>query len=568
MLRIALAQIEVIPGRPDLNTKTMLSMIEQGREQQAQLIIFPEMSIPGYLLGDTWEQQAFLRDCEEYGRQIVAASAGLVVIFGNVAMDWDKNGDDGRVRKYNACFVAQDGRLVVDDNFPYPFRIKTLQPNYREFDDDRHFCSLRKLAQELNIGLPELLQPLNLEIDGRRLRLGCILCEDGWSDDYPVKPIAMLHANGPVDLIVNISSSPFTLGKNNKRNRVFSQQARETGIPLVYVNNVGLQNNGKTVYTFDGFSTVYDGNGQTVAFCAPFKPALKVIDLDPDRRGDGGAVWEDHRVQNAASDAEMFHQHTFEQSPHVHRRGGVAGLEQLGGLQGRPIAYDALPLQGSAQDQGSGRRAVVRAVGAVDVGGAAELGCSHHDGVFPLRAQAVGQPVQQIVQIGEASSQQTARRSLVGVSVEVVHRDGNDLWSVLGGHELGHGDADGPHGLGIAAKVGRCGFHCGGVHRVHGVGGHFRLLLRHPQARCRLGHGLGLKSAGQGGPQKGIVGIKVGQDHGQTRIATSQSAGRPGRSMHRSTQDQRRFHAHRQGLQFARRRQGLQRAIQQPEGVP
>jgi len=61
------------------------------------------------------------------------------VLFGNVAVDWEKTGDDGRVRKYNAFFIAQDRVLRGGDNFSYSFRIKTLQPNYREFDDTRHF---------------------------------------------------------------------------------------------------------------------------------------------------------------------------------------------------------------------------------------------------------------------------------------------------------------------------------------------------------------------------------------------------------------------------------------------
>ncbi len=285
MITIALAQMEVIPGRPDLNAAAMLAMIDEARGRQADLVIFPEMAIPGYLLGDTWEQQAFLRDCEEYGRSIVAASHGICVIFGNVAVDWDKRGDDGRVRKYNACFVAQDGVLRGGDNFPYPFRIKTLHPNYREFDDTRHFFSLRKLAPEFDRRTEDLLQPVAVAIGGQTVKLGCILCEDGWSDDYGLKPAAILHANG-ADLIVNISSSPFTLGKNNKRNRVFSKQALETGRPLIYVNNVGLQDNGKTVYTFDGFSTVYDGGGRIIAYCPPFAPALHVIGLDLARRGE------------------------------------------------------------------------------------------------------------------------------------------------------------------------------------------------------------------------------------------------------------------------------------------
>ncbi|HBV98293.1 MAG: NAD+ synthetase [Peptococcaceae bacterium BICA1-7] len=279
-LRIALGQMEVVPGRPDLNTRSMLDMIESARVKNADMIIFPEMCVPGYFLGDTWEQRSFLRDCEHYGRLVVEASSGLCVLFGNVGVDWSKTGDDGRVRKYNSFFISQNGELRGGDNFPYPFRIKTLQPNYREFDDTRHFYSLRKLAQEMGVQAEKLLQPVNLEINGKLLKLGCILCEDGWSDDYNLEPIAIISSKGPVDLFVNISSSPFTTGKNSKRNRVFSRQVRDNGVPLAYVNNVGIQNIGKTVYTFDGQSTVYSGEGEIIDHCPPFSTELKIIDLN------------------------------------------------------------------------------------------------------------------------------------------------------------------------------------------------------------------------------------------------------------------------------------------------
>lgn len=285
MLRIALAQMEVIPGRPDLNTQTILSLTDQAKQQQADIIIFPEMSIPGYLLGDTWEQSSFLRDCEYFGSQVIAASQGICIMFGNVGVDWQQTGDDGRVRKYNAFFIAQEGKLHEDKSFPYPFRIKTLHPNYREFDDTRHFYSSRKLAMELVCPVEELLQPVTLSIKGSPLTIGCLLCEDSWSDDYAVKPITLLAANGPVDLFVNISSSPFTLGKNNKRNRVFSKQVREVGVPLIYVNNVGVQNNGKTVYAFDGYSTVYNSRGEITAYCPPFTQQLKILDMEPGKTG-------------------------------------------------------------------------------------------------------------------------------------------------------------------------------------------------------------------------------------------------------------------------------------------
>lgn len=279
LLKIALAQIEIIPGRPDMNTKTMLAQIDHARQQQMQMIIFPEMSIPGYFLGDTWEQLTFLKDCEEYGQQIIEASADICIIFGNIAMDWTKVNDDGRIRKYNACFIAYQGKLLGNDNFPYPFRIKTLQPNYREFDDERHFYSLRKLAIELGVNVNQLLQPVTINIANKQFKLGCLLCEDGWSDDYAVKPITALQQNGPVDLFVNISSSPYTIGKNNKRNRTFSTQVKKVNVPLVYVNNIGIQNNGKTIYTFDGCSTVYNHQGEIIEYCPAFSSSLTCIDL-------------------------------------------------------------------------------------------------------------------------------------------------------------------------------------------------------------------------------------------------------------------------------------------------
>lgn len=280
MLNIALGQMEVIPGRPDLNTKKMLTMITKARSNHADLIIFPEMAIPGYLLGDLWEQAAFLRDCEAYGQQIAAAAQNIVVIFGNIACDWNLRNNDGRVRKYNAFFTAQNGRFVQNSDFPYPFRIKTLLPNYREFDDTRHFYSLQKLAYDNRLPIESLLKPITITIGNEQVSIGCLICEDSWCDDYAVKPMNCLGRHHPIDLFVNISSSPFTAGKNDKRHRVFSRQVQEQSVPLIYVNQVGIQNNGKTVYTFDGCSTVYDAAGNIITCCSPFTEQLQIIQLD------------------------------------------------------------------------------------------------------------------------------------------------------------------------------------------------------------------------------------------------------------------------------------------------
>ena len=279
MIKIAMAQLRITPGHPSVNTEKMLSFIQEAKENHADLIIFPEMSIPGYLLGDTWEQRAFIKDCEECGQDIIDASKDIAIIFGNVAVDWDNKNNDGRPRKFNALFTAYKGKLVKPENMPYPFVIKALMPNYREFDDTRHFFSLKKLAEELDRNVRDMVSPIHLNLKGNTYSIGAYLCEDGWSDDYSFSPVDILREKG-VDFFVNISSSPYTFGKTHKRNRIFGKQAMDSNIPLFYVNNTGIQNNGKTIYAFDGSSTVYSSKGYPVASIEKFHEEIYYADLD------------------------------------------------------------------------------------------------------------------------------------------------------------------------------------------------------------------------------------------------------------------------------------------------
>ena len=110
-LKIACGQMEIIAGRPDLNTKKILQVINLARKEAVDILVFPELTVPGSLIGDLWEQISFLKDCEAYGQQIVAATQGIAVIFGNVAIDWKRKNKDGLVRKYSAAFIAQDKKL-------------------------------------------------------------------------------------------------------------------------------------------------------------------------------------------------------------------------------------------------------------------------------------------------------------------------------------------------------------------------------------------------------------------------------------------------------------------------
>ncbi len=273
-IRTTVAQIHVRPGYPVENTRNMLSLVERAKRAGEELIVFPEMAIPGYLLGDEWERPAFLRECERCGNDLIAASIGIIVIFGNVAVDWQKTNEDGRVRKYNALFVAESGRLIPPRGSNLPWVIKALMPNYRQFDDSRHFYDLRKLALEKKVHPEALIQP----VDTSRASLGCMLCEDAWDADYTHSPLSILAEQG-CDLFVNISASPFTFNKENKRNRVFNSAATEFKRPMIYANQISLQNNGKTIFAFDGKSGIYDGSGNQTALETAFLPDTLSVDI-------------------------------------------------------------------------------------------------------------------------------------------------------------------------------------------------------------------------------------------------------------------------------------------------
>lgn len=260
-MKIAVAQMEVIPGHPDINTKKIVAEIEKARLAGDELIVFPEMAVPGYLLGDEWENAAYVRDCFGYNDEIRKATEGIVAVWGNIDLDFNLRSEDGRIRKYNAAFIAQNGEYVGTG-----WVHKTLMPKYREFDDERHFYSSRKEADDKGIALSELLQPFEINFNGIGRKVGVILCEDMWSDDYTVNPIDILLENGS-EVIINLSCSPWTWRKNNKRHSVVRDRIKKHPVYFVYANNVGTQNNGKTIFLFDGNTTIYnpDGSLQLVA---------------------------------------------------------------------------------------------------------------------------------------------------------------------------------------------------------------------------------------------------------------------------------------------------------------
>ncbi|NKB67115.1 MAG: NAD(+) synthase [Candidatus Latescibacteria bacterium] len=290
--RIALVQMEVFPGLPDRNVAQMCTHIDAAREAGAQVVVFSELCISGYILGDMWEVDALVEDFVLYSEDLRQASQGLTVVFGNVAVDSTAIGEDGRLLKYNAVYVCADGQYVqrkeVPAGLPNGVHPKTLHPNYRFFDDDRHFYSLRKLAQAKGRSFFDWIHPFETRLDdGRSFRFGVQLCEDIWSQDYQIEgdtadTLKVFRQRG-AQAVFNLSSSPWTWQKNDKRNRVIRDILASSPLPLFYVNQVGAQNNGKNIIVFDGDTTAYGSDGQVVLRAQPWQPQL-VLAGDVDKR--------------------------------------------------------------------------------------------------------------------------------------------------------------------------------------------------------------------------------------------------------------------------------------------
>ena len=257
---VAVAQMVTAPGNIRANLAKMLAYLYEARERGVKLVVFPELAVSGYMLGDRWEHDEFIFEIQQANEAIRAASQGLVVIWGSIRADVDRNGEDGRLRKYNAALIAQDGEFVSNGTLK-GWIPKTLLPKYRIFDDARHFFSAVKLADEMGRDIEDILRPFKVTIDGQELSIAIAVCEDLWEEDYNLKP-TKLYIPHQIDLLVDVSQSPWTYQKRQARDRMLRSRAADVGVPILYANSVGLQNNGKNLVWFDGSSAIMGARGE------------------------------------------------------------------------------------------------------------------------------------------------------------------------------------------------------------------------------------------------------------------------------------------------------------------
>ena len=282
MIRIAFGQIQVHPGDPATNFQSMMQAIDYAKAVSTDILIFPELCLSGYMVGDLWDQVPFINDCLYYGDEIVKATTNtnLTIIFGNVGIDKNLRNLDGSLRKYNALYVASKGQLISNPSQPYPFTIKTLLPWYRYFNEPRYFTSANVVAKERHLSLSDINQPLTISTRQGDFTIAPVICEDSWDTHYPDCPTNLMlesaKAKGQhIDLIVNCSSSPSTVHKQEHRHALFSAQAKRYNTPIAYTNHVGIQNNGKNICIYDGCSTLYDVNGSVVEEVPAFENTVR-----------------------------------------------------------------------------------------------------------------------------------------------------------------------------------------------------------------------------------------------------------------------------------------------------
>jgi NAD+ synthase (glutamine-hydrolysing) len=254
-MKIGLLQLNYTVGDLKGNAEKILSAVRLAAASGAELCITSELALTGYpprdLLLDSW----FVRNAEATLKAMAVTLAGGPALL--VGAPEEAPGPLTRPC-YNSAFLLKDGAIAAS------FR-KKLLPNYDVFDEARYF----EPAKEVNI------------LDHGNLRIGVTICEDIWNDGgwwteyhYHEDPVATL-ANDGVDLIVNLSASPFSLGKQLIRERMIGTIAAGHRIPFVYTNQAG----GNDDLVFDGRSLFFDAEGVLQARGMPFSEDILLIDL-------------------------------------------------------------------------------------------------------------------------------------------------------------------------------------------------------------------------------------------------------------------------------------------------
>lgn len=257
MLNIAIVQLNFTIGDFAGNAAAIIDHMARAATAKADLVVFSELSLCGYYPGDLLEDAAFLARLDAALDDVTLASRhtpALVTIIGTVR----RNTGHGKPL-HNALLAIRDGEIVAEYD-------KQLLPTYGVFDERRHFEPGPERACVLTVA-------------GHRI--GFLICEDAWNNqgcDYPVNPFSALCAAQP-ELVISINASPSDIGKRAQRHALFAAAAADTGLPLLYVNQVG----GQDQLVYDGASFATLPSQGVVYEAARFAEQIAVIGFDAGR---------------------------------------------------------------------------------------------------------------------------------------------------------------------------------------------------------------------------------------------------------------------------------------------
>ncbi len=255
-MKIALLQINPIVGDLSGNARLVADAVRAAGRQGANLAVTPELALAGYLPRDLLLSPAFVARGWDVAADLAREIADEPPVL--VGLPEPNPSDEGRPL-FNTAALLRNGR--IDQRFR-----KALLPTYDVFDEDRYFEPFR------GAGI--------LELAGRRL--GISICEDVWNDRdfwkrrrYHHDPVDDLVRAG-ADAIVNLSASPFSVGKHQRREEMLGSLARKHRLPVVYVNQVG----GNDDLVFDGRSVAFSAGGVPIARGRSFEADVVICDLD------------------------------------------------------------------------------------------------------------------------------------------------------------------------------------------------------------------------------------------------------------------------------------------------
>ena len=273
-MKIALAQINTTVGDLAGNEAKILAAYARAEQAGVDLVLFPEITIAGYPPRDLLLKQGFITENLAVLDRLAKASKKTPMIIGYVGRNEAPPGRDIT----NCAAVLQNGRIVDT-------RIKSLLPTYDVFDEDRYFEAGKK----------------NVPIKIGNVTTGLTICEDIWNDEdfwpqrrYQANPVADLLSAG-AEIIVNISASPWCVGKDKVRFEMLASLARKAKKPVVLCNLVG----GNDELVFDGHSLAFNGKGELIAQGKSFDEDFLIIDTETAPAIKPAVTCEEEDVYNA-----------------------------------------------------------------------------------------------------------------------------------------------------------------------------------------------------------------------------------------------------------------------------